>query len=97
MAQITFQITSTPLTAQKTFNGTDTDMQNIITWAGVAYRVIIDELFNPSHNPAFTPSNAQIGAALSTGTMRAWQDAEEKFRNDGNVAAVPPPPANTFQ
>lgn len=97
MAQVTFSISSAPLTASKIFNGTDQDMQNIITWAGVAYRGIIDELFNPSHNPAFNPSNAQIGAALTTGTMRAWQQAETKFRNDGNVAAVPPPPANTFQ
>jgi hypothetical protein len=97
MATITFQISSAPLTASKAFNGTDTDMQNILTWAGVAYRAIVDELFNPSHNPAFTPTNGQIGAALSTGTMRAWQDAETKYRNDGSHSAVPPPPPNTFQ
>lgn len=97
MATITFQIASGPLTASKAFNGTDTDMQNILDWAKVAYRGIIDELFNPSHNPAFTPTNAQAGAALSTGTMRAWQQAETKFRNDGAVAAVPDPPPNTFQ
>lgn len=97
MATITFQIASAPLTASKAFNGTDTDMQNILTWGGVAYKAIVDELFNPSHNPAFVPTNAQMGAALSTGTMRAWQAAETKYRNDANHEAVAPPPPNTFQ
>ena len=96
MAQVTFSISSAPLTASKIFNGTDQDMQNIITWAGVAYRGIIDELFNPSHNPAFNRQctnrrsfNDRHNASVATGRT--------KFRNDGNVAAVPPPPANTFQ
>jgi hypothetical protein len=97
MSTITFQISSTPLTASKTFTGTDTDMQNILNWASFAYQAIVQELFNPTNNPLFTPTNAQMGAALATATMRAWQAAETKYRNDANHEAVAPPPPNTFQ
>lgn len=96
MATITFSISSTPLTASKVFTGTDADMQNILNWAAVSQRPIIDELFNPTHVPSFTPTNAQIGAALATSTMRSWQSSETKFRNDATHAAVAPPPPNTF-
>lgn len=96
MATITFGIASTPLTGSKVFTGTDQDMQNILNWAKVAYAGIINELFNTPPVGGFNPTNLQIGVALSTGTMRAWQQAETKFRNDGNVAAVAPPPPNTF-
>lgn len=96
MATLAFQMTSTPLTGTKSFTGTDADMQALLDWAAVAYAPLIQQLFNPTNNPAFTPTNTQIGVALATGTMNAWKDAVVKFKKDGAVAAVPTPATITF-
>src|SRR5512139_40594 len=96
MASIAFQMTSTPLTGSKSFTGTDADMQALLDWAKVAYDSIIDELFNPTNSPTFVPTNAQIGVALSTGTIRAWKDAVKKFKDDANKAAVVPVSSSTW-
>jgi hypothetical protein len=92
-SQYTFQISSPALTGNKSFSTqTDQDAQDLLDWSAVAYKAIVDELYNPSHNPAFTPTNAQKGVALATGTVRAWTDAVQKWKNDASHAAVPVPP-----
>jgi len=94
----TLNSTSPPLNiGTKTFNSSDADMTNILAWAKVVYAGIITELFGigTPPQPVPNPTNAQIGIALATGTMRAWSQAEQKFRQDTASAAVPPvPPAS---
>lgn len=96
MATITFAIASAPLTGQKVFTGTDQEMQDILNWAKVAYDPIVQELFNPGHAVGFVPTNLQIGVALSTGTMRAWDQASRKQKKDADLAAVPTPPPGSW-
>ena len=91
-----FGATGTVLTGTKNFTGTDADMQNILNWAKVAYAGLIDELFNPTHTPGFNPTNQQIGVAIATATMRAWDDASRKFKKDSDLAAVPTPPQGSW-
>ena len=94
----TLNSTSPPLNiGTKNFNSSDADMQNIFNWAKVAYAGLIQELFGAGSppQPVPNPTNAQIGVALATGTMRGWAAAEKKFRDDASHAAVPPaPPAS---
>lgn len=89
MATITLSMASTPLTASKTFTGTDADMQAIIDWAKVAFDPWIQATFNPSHTPGFTASNAQVGAALANSFMSGIKDAVQRFKT---VPAVVPSP-----
>jgi hypothetical protein len=92
MATVTFAMASTPLTASRAFTATDADMQALLDWAKVAYADRIQKMFNPDNTPGFNPTNAQIGNALATATMVAWMEAEQRFKKDGSVAAVPTPP-----
>ncbi len=89
MATIAFQMTSTPLTGTKSFTGTDTDMQNLLNWAAVAYAGVIQQMFNPTNVPGFTPTNAQIGAALAAATVSAWKVATQQFMQQPAPAAPP--------
>jgi hypothetical protein len=88
-------MTSTPLTGSKAFAGTDQDMTDLLAWAASAYHDLIQQLFNvtwgtPTYVP-ISPTNAQIGTALATATMNAWQAAVVKFKKDASVAAVATP------
>lgn len=67
-------------------------MQALLDWGKVAYNDQIQKMFNTPPVGGFTPSNAQIGAAIATATMNAWKDAEQKFKKDGAIAAAPVPP-----
>src|SRR5512139_3512529 len=96
MATIAFQMTSAPLTGTKSFTGTDVDMSDLLAWAKVAYDDIIQTQFNPTKNPAFVPTNTQIGVAIATGTMRAWKDAVKKQKADAAHAAVTAPTDISF-
>lgn len=89
MATFTFSMNSAPLTGSKAFTGSDADMQALLDWAAVAYADVITDLYNPNKTPGFTPTNAQIGIALATGTVNAWKDAVQRFKQ----APRPPPPA----
>ena len=99
MATITFQMTSTPLTGSKAFNSTDQDMTDLLAWAAVAYADLVQKMFNPGYPTAapITPTNGQIGQALAQGTVNGWMQAEQKYKNDKNVAAVPPAPPMGWQ
>lgn len=96
MATFTFSMNSTPLTGSKVFTGSDSDMQDLLDWAKIAYNAIIQQLYNPTDSPSFTPTNAQIGVALATATVSAWKDAVRKFKKDADISAVPEPVSMTW-
>lgn len=96
MATFTFSMASTPLTGSKAFTGSDQDMQDLLDWAKVAYAPIITELFNPTNAQGFIPTNAQIGVALATGTVRAWKDAVHRNKKDQALSAVADPASMTW-
>lgn len=96
MATVTFQMASTPLTGSKAFTGSDADMQALLDWAAVAYADVIQQLFNPSGTLGFTPTNAQIGVALATGTVNAWKGAVKRFKDDQARAALTPSSSMTW-
>ena len=100
MASISFAMTSTPLTGTKAFNGSDADMTDLLAWTASNYATLIQQMFNatygtPNYVP-ITPTNAQIGAALATATIQAWQAAVTKFKKDQSLAAVATPAAMTW-
>jgi hypothetical protein len=91
-----FTASGPSLSGTKTFNTpTDQDLQDILDWAGEAYKSVVDELYNTPPVPGFIPTNAQKGIALATATMRAWNEAVIKRKHDSSLASVPvPPPGN---
>ncbi len=89
MATITMGMTSTPLTATKTWTGSDADMQAILDWAVVAFNPWIQAQFNPTKNPAFVPTNAQIGAAIANSWMQGVKDAVQRFKTQPPIPPAP--------
>jgi hypothetical protein len=81
MATIVFSLNSAPLTASKTYTGSDADMQSLLDHGKIVNAALILQMFNTS-----TPTNAQIAAAMVQAVINQW------IRQTQVVLSTQPPP-----